>query len=70
MTPTFFAYLSNMTKVYLGSYMIIGTLSIAWLFFMLKKMLDKQISKQVEKWTSEAKIPKPLRGLIGVKINW
>ncbi len=57
-------------KLFLASVVVIGPILIVFLLSLLRKMLDKQVSKQFEKWASAAKIPKSLQGLIGVEVKW
>ena len=48
----------------------IGFLGEKRLLGLLKKLVNKQVDEQVERFANEAKIPRALKDRIGVKIKW
>ena len=57
-------------RVFLGTVVFLGPILIVVLLSLLRRMLDKQVKKQFDKWTAEAKIPKSIKGLVGLEIKW
>ena len=70
MNTYFLTQMTNDIKVYLFIVVPIASLSLLYLLRLLKGLLNKQVDEQVKQFAIEAKIPRSLRKLIGVKITW
>ena len=57
-------------KVYLFIVIPMASLALLYLLRLLKSLINEQVDEQVKQFAIEAKIPKNLRKLIGVKIRW
>ncbi len=57
-------------KVLLISFIIVGLSLLIFLILLLRKLINEQVSFQVESWKDKAKIPKRMRGMIKLKVKW
>ena len=53
-----------------GIAILIFFLSFITMVFALRRLVNKQINEKIEIFFDKAKIPKPLRSFIRIKINW
>ena len=65
-----FAQINVDIKVYLFIVLPMASLALLYLLRLLKSLVNQQVDEQVKQFVIEAKIPKNLRKLIGVKIRW
>ncbi len=68
---TYFLALINVDiKIYLFIFLPMASLALLYLLKLLKSLVNQQVDEQVKQFAIEAKIPKNLIKLIGVKIRW
>ena len=70
MIIAYFDKLDPTIRIYLLFAIILGLFSLWILLEVLKKLVDKQIEEQIDKFALQARIPKVFKDRIGVKVKW
>ena len=70
MTLLIFSELSTGIRLYLILVTIAAPICLLGLFLALKRIVNRQVESQIEKFAIEAKIPKVFVERIGKRIKW